>query len=208
MTLGEAKTTGSEVASGLEVESTDDERFQLDGPQWAFKTTVAGQPAQCQLAFAVENRLSRIRCEFASFGSVEGFDAATRNLKEQLHKRYNLPAEGVCAEPDEHDLIVESASNVDCRWSSGTAALTLRGEFNNLLGDIFDTPEGGFGIPFGRTSELQLSLSTAAHDRLVEVEKRRADEAKQRQRDGFREAREARGAAERRRIEEAASRGL
>lgn len=208
MSLDEVKATGPELAAGVEVEPTDEEPLESDSPRWSFKTTVAGQPAQCRLAFAVDNRLSRIRCDFDSFGSIEGFDAATRNLKQQLHKRYGLPAEGICAESSEDHVALENVSEVNCQWSGKTTSLTLKGEFNDLFRGIIDTPVTGLGGEFGRTSELRLSLSTAAHDRLVSIAKRRADEARQRQVDAARSAREARGAAERQRIEEAASRGL
>lgn len=215
MSLDEAKATSPEVAQGREgvitsptpfgTQNDEDTLPRLSGALWSFYTTIGGQPSRCQLEFAVDEHLSRIACTFDRFESVQGFNAAKRNLLDQLRERYDLPAAGVCGKPPEDEIVIGTKSEVDCRWTGNGASLVLNGRFEDMK--MFEsTPM--FDSALGRTSTLRLSLATAAHDRLVGAAQQRKAEEERREADAIRSEREAKEAAERRRIEEAASRGL
>jgi serine/threonine protein kinase len=218
MTLEEAKASGADVASGQPdavpsapgrvLNRDPDPSPRLRGAFWGFSTTIAGQIARCQLEFAVEDRLSRIACSFDPFRTAEGFDAAARSIKRQLGKRYDLPA-GVCAVQRQAPVVMGTEAGVQCIWTDTNASLALTGRFSDMMMGVLAPSPGQADISdLMRTSVMRLSLESKAHEHLVNAQRESEERQRQRVIDEALSEQRAREEAERRRIEEAASRGL
>ena len=214
MTVEEAKASGDDVANGqpgavpgrrTPGHDSDDPSPRLPGPFWGFSTTIAGQTAHCQLEFAVDDTLSRVACTFDPFTTVTGFDAAVGSIESQLQTKYQLPP-SVCVR-EEPEVVLGDQSEFRCEWADGDAALTFRGRFGNM--NLLAGQETSLELAaLMRTSELRLALESSKHTYLIEQLRNREADAERERQNAAQSERRAREAAEIRRIEEAASRGL
>ena len=93
------------------------------------QTTFGGYPAQCTLAFSVQETLSKIQCQIEVAGTLEEFLSAEGALLSSLQEKYGTPDELTKPRTIELSGVAHSGK---WRWSDTDAELTLASEYLRL----------------------------------------------------------------------------
>ncbi len=161
-------------------------------------TTVGGVPAVCELWFAVQNTLSRMRCVLDPMGA-DTHRAVELSLIDALTTQYGAPDQA--PEDRRKDLqgmpgmeamaamevmaaMVEQFRDVRWRWTDDVASLDVHSKLTDLGNEIDIKPDAAF-------SRIELDNVAATHHKLLQDLRAIADQQRQ-----VIEAKEAREAAD------------
>ena len=135
MSVDEARAALAALGSAreLEVARTYTSRLTLSGAsvplpgrRFRVKTEIGGLGAECDLDFAIETTLSKMRCQLESLSSLQTHDAAVRTLRESLESRYGRPT---CSS----DPSSQAVSRVlRCQWEDDEATLQIFASADDL----------------------------------------------------------------------------
>ncbi len=123
----------------------------VPGDVWVVETSIGTDPASCELHFAVDGGLSRMRCQLDPLPSSSRHVTAETGLVTTLTERYGPPA----SKPGELDPVLEDAMGMrdrDWTWQDDEARLALSSSYFEVL----------------KSSEIVLDNVSAGHDRLIE----------------------------------------